>query len=1170
MGFAISVHRVLIQNELPGNTAKAYEFSNAGGRSGYSFGPLQWDLKSNHTIDDTVTPNFTARDLFVRILTNAQVGGVAIFTPQEAQNILNFVSANRSGLSAADLKKVNDALQSTYGVQQIDAAYPRDIDTQVRKIDGIIQQFTSGADRDFLESDFGRLFLIDYNNQFNILTSGPDAKLVQFLQRQPVTLGGGTLVSIHGDLGIEDLIKFYFNTAQGRNSPGGQMRRFSNVIEVAGVNNIGISDEDRKFLLGDLRPLLGNRVYDRVVIADVDLKGNRLGNDGIRALIAKAGQDLIQELVTTPGLGAAENAIVGSSRPGDPVLGTEENDLVLGQESNDILIGGQGNDVLRGGAGKDLYIYNSGDGNDIIVDNPTNGANDGDGGDGQGAIVYDERLLQGGLKKANEANYTSLDEQFTYQWSGTPGSDLTITGPGGTLTVKGFSNGQLGITLANAPDIVTNYDNGLGTRTGFSKVDHYVQVGTDPDGNPIYEPVYAPFFDDNGNDTRTTADPGRLVPPMGGENNIIHALGGNDFVQTGTGQDQIYGEAGSDTLFGGAANDSLSGGVGDDLLYGDALVTADFNPAEAGNDLVDGGAGNDALTGGLGDDQLFGDDTNDPVGVVGNDTLDGGDGNDIVDGGAGDDVLLGGAGDDHMEGDYAANFLAVGNDFLDGGDGNDKMQGGGGHDVLVGGAGDDLMQGDGPNNPAIPWDSSVDGNDTLDGGPGNDELQGGGGDDILAGGLGNDFLFGDGSIPVNSTGNDLLDGGAGNDILQGMAGNDVLFGGEGTDTLWGDYVIDPQLTGDDFLDGGEGDDFAAGMLGNDEIAGGSGNDFLFGDNPLSFLNLDTGQITGLPTGAGGDDTVLGEDGNDELYGGVGADILLGGAGDDLLLGDDLLGPNRTGFTASTAPGADDLDGGEGDDQLFGSGGADVLTGGAGDDLLLGDDYIDFVPSLGPIDNPFVLDPSFFSRFTFATAPGDDTLDGGDGNDQLFGGAGDDVLVGGAGTDYLFGDAPAVAGGADTLDGGEGDDGLYGGAGADVLLGGDGNDFLLGEDGNDRLEGGEGNDTLLGQGGANVLLGGAGNDELLDGDGGDVLDGGDGDDRIRNSETKLKVNRRPRCFGQVFADMEVERAAYGRLTGLGRRRRLGAFGGPRSNGIRSGSQASHGHPCERRWLHNYLG
>lgn len=52
-GFALSVHRVLIQNELSKDTAKAYELSNAGGKSGYSFGPLQWDLLKDHRIDDT-------------------------------------------------------------------------------------------------------------------------------------------------------------------------------------------------------------------------------------------------------------------------------------------------------------------------------------------------------------------------------------------------------------------------------------------------------------------------------------------------------------------------------------------------------------------------------------------------------------------------------------------------------------------------------------------------------------------------------------------------------------------------------------------------------------------------------------------------------------------------------------------------------------------------------------------------------------------------------------------------------------------------------------------------------------------------------------------------------------------------------------------------------------
>lgn len=96
-----------------------------------------------------------------------------------------------------------------------------------------------------------------------------------------------------------------------------------------------------------------------------------------------------------------------------------------------------------------------------------------------------------------------------------------------------------------------------------------MQVGIDPDGNPItiLVPVYAPFFDDNGNDTRTTSDPGGLVPPLGDENNFIHALGGGDFVLSGAGDDQLYGDDGYDTLAGAGGNDQLFGGADNDASY---------------------------------------------------------------------------------------------------------------------------------------------------------------------------------------------------------------------------------------------------------------------------------------------------------------------------------------------------------------------------------------------------------------------------------------------------------------------------------------------------------------------------------------------------------------------------------------------------------------------------
>ena len=90
-------------------------------------------------------------------------------------------------------------------------------------------------------------------------------------------------------------------------------------------------------------------------------------------------------------------------------------------------------------------------------------------------------------------------------------------------------------------------------------------------------------------------------------------------------------------------------------------------------------------------------------------------------------------------------------------------------------------------------------------------------------------------------------------------------------------------------------------------------------------------------------------------------------------------------------------------------------------------------------------------------------------------------------------ADALAGGDadDTLIGGLGDDILSGGGGADSLDGGGGADVLAGEDGGDTLIGGAGDDILSGGAGDDVLAGGDGSDTLGGGAGSDSLDGGSG-------------------------------------------------------------------------------
>jgi Ca2+-binding RTX toxin-like protein len=106
-----------------------------------------------------------------------------------------------------------------------------------------------------------------------------------------------------------------------------------------------------------------------------------------------------------------------------------------------------------------------------------------------------------------------------------------------------------------------------------------------------------------------------------------------------------------------------------------------------------------------------------------------------------------------------------------------------------------------------------------------------------------------------------------------------------------------------------------------------------------------------------------------------------------------------------------------------------------------------------------------------------------GDDVLYGGAGDETLTARGGNDYLYGDV--------------GNDLLKGGAGNDVLQGGAGNDVLRGGKGQNVLEGGAGDDLIFGGAGSAFIAGGAGNDTLRVGSGNDVIafNAGDGMDTV---------------------------------------------------------------------------
>ena len=68
------------------------------------------------------------------------------------------------------------------------------------------------------------------------------------------------------------------------------------------------------------------------------------------------------------------NDTVNAGNGDDTIYGGAGFDTLKGGNGNDILIGGTGNDALNGGYGDDTYIYNKGDGVDIIDDYENNSA----------------------------------------------------------------------------------------------------------------------------------------------------------------------------------------------------------------------------------------------------------------------------------------------------------------------------------------------------------------------------------------------------------------------------------------------------------------------------------------------------------------------------------------------------------------------------------------------------------------------------------------------------------------------------------------------------------------------------------------------------------------------------------------------------------------------------
>ena len=198
--------------------------------------------------------------------------------------------------------------------------------------------------------------------------------------------------------------------------------------------------------------------------------------------------------------------------------------------------------MLSGRSGDDTYIFNMGDGHDIIRDEE----------EGNDRIVFGEGIRPEDIKISRDINNLYLTNKES-------GDQIQI-------------------------EDVYYYGRNPIERIEFT------------DGT-VWEPEYikqilADYYGTEGNDEISAYDHDFGYAD---ENNHIWGYGGNDILKGNDGNDELYGGSGDDEIDGGCGNDILVGGTGDDVLSGrSGNDTYIFNLGD-GEDVIYESEGNDTI-----------------------------------------------------------------------------------------------------------------------------------------------------------------------------------------------------------------------------------------------------------------------------------------------------------------------------------------------------------------------------------------------------------------------------------------------------------------------------------------------------------------------------------------------------------------------------------------------
>ncbi|ARO33654.1 hemolysin-type calcium-binding domain-containing protein (plasmid) [Rhizobium sp. NXC14] len=594
----------------------------------------------------------------------------------------------------------------------------------------------------------------------------------------------------------------------------------------------------------------------------------------------------------------------------DAANGGAGNDTLMTYSGNDRLAGGAGNDRLEGAEGSDVYVYNSGDGDDVIFD--YRGSRD--------------NVLEFG------AGIAATDVVFSRVASDSNDIKLAFSTISGSVVLDGQLWGDAGIEFIRFAD---------GTVWNETEMLRRYVADQQTSGNDI-------IWGTNLADLATG----------GAGNDTIVTYGGNDRLVGGTGNDRLEGSGGTDVYVYnvGDGDDAIfdyTGSRDNVLEFGAGISAADVVFSRVASDAADmmlmfrSMAGSIVL-----DNQHWGDagvefirfadgtvwdDAEIARRYVAGQTTDG---DDTIWATNLSDNVVGGAGNDTIAG-------YDGNDRLAGGAGNDRLDGGGGNDVYVYniGDGDDaIFDYQGSRNNVLEFGAGISAADVVFSRVASDAadmkltFQSMAGSIVLDnqhwGDAGVEFIrFADGTVWDDA------------EIARRYVAGQTT---DGDDTIWATNLSDNVLggAGNDTIAGYDGNDRLVGGTGNDRLDGGGGNDvyvYNVGDGDDAIFDYQSSRNNGLEFGAGiaVTDVVFSRvtsDVNDMklsfrgLTGSIVVDNQLwSDAGVDFVRFADGTVWNKTQIAAHYVADQETA----GDDIIWGNYGADTIQGGAGNDTLRG-------------------------------------------------------------------------------------------------------------------------------------------------------------------------------------------------------------------------------------------